>query len=233
MLESKVSSNEKNQNSDLSIPELFQNLLIRIENVSPSIRMLMIMLFMSLIGIGGYFFSNANESSASSVEEKIPFASNTASTLQIDAPLEKIMVHVVGEIQYPGIFEMESDSRISEIIDKAGGVTSEADIEQLNLAAFVSDGSQIRVPKRGGDVVGPLVLSSSPNNNSTNGGTVVNINRATSGELESLTGVGPSLASKIIKYRDTNGSFASVDSLLSVPGIGPAKLESMREFVVL
>jgi competence protein ComEA len=142
------------------------------------------------------------------------------------APAE-IVVHVAGAVANPGLVRVSVDSRVADAVAAAGGATSEAALAAINLAAPLSDGTQVVVPSAatGGD---PL---------SAGAGAVVDgrvrVNQADAAELDMLPGVGPVLAERIVGYRDENGPFGSVEDLLDVPGIGESKLAAMRESIVV
>lgn len=143
---------------------------------------------------------------------------------------EMIVVSVAGAVNRPGIVELEPGSRVADAIEAAGGLTEGADPGFLNLARLVADGDLVAVPDAsasGAAVPGP--------DGSSGGGTggLVNINVASAQELDALNGIGPVLAERIIEYRESNGSFQSVDELSEVSGIGSALLEQLREQVTL
>ncbi len=149
-----------------------------------------------------------------------------------DAPAAPgAVVHVAGEVRSPGVYDVPAGARVIEAIRRAGGPTRRADLSALNLAAAVTDGQQVRVARRapaagsagapgaepagGGPAAGPISLSS-----------------ATADQLDALDGIGPTIAGRIIAWRDARGGVASVDQLLEVPGIGPVRLEALRPHVV-
>ncbi len=150
----------------------------------------------------------------------------TRVTRRPDAPA-MTLVHVAGAVRRPGVYRVGGDSRVIQAVRMAGGPTARADLSRLNLAAPVSDGQQVVIPVRAapgaaqgtagaaGEGSGPVSLSS-----------------ATAAQLETLDGVGPALAARIIAWRDAHGGFASVDQLDEVPGIGPARMEALRPRVV-
>jgi competence protein ComEA len=111
---------------------------------------------------------------------------------------------------------------VQDALEAVGGMTDQADVEQVNLAGILRDGDQVHVPLKGQEAV--LATPS--------GGEVVRINTATAEELDTLPGVGPSLAQRIIEYRDANGAFQNLDELDAVEGIGPSLLDEIRELVV-
>lgn len=142
------------------------------------------------------------------------------------APLR---IHVAGAVRQPGVYSLPAGSLVEQAIAAAGGPAEDAWLEGINLAEQVHDGDQVRVPRLASTseaIASPLKTSSA-----TGPLSMVNVNTATAAELDRLPGIGPSLAQAIIQYREAHGAFATVDSLLLVPGIGKAKLEAIRERV--
>lgn len=139
-----------------------------------------------------------------------------------------IMVHVTGAVSSPGVVEVDGSARVQDVVAAAGGALGRADLDAVNLAALVADGAQVHIPAIG-EV--PGVASGLP----AIGGpsTPVNLNTADVAALDALPGVGPSTAAAIVKRRTEVGRFVSIDDLLDVPGIGPAKVEAWRELVVV
>jgi competence protein ComEA len=167
---------------------------------------------------------------ADSVIPTLDVSSTSSSTTVTTVAL--IYVQVAGAVHRPGVYQIPSDSRSFQAVMEAGGFTAEADQEAVPLAARLSDGCRLYVPKRGEVVAGP-VLSGAP---ADNGGQPapagpVSLNSATADELDSLPGIGPALAQQIISYRESRGPFMSIDQLGDVPGIGPSKLEQLRPLV--
>lgn len=140
-------------------------------------------------------------------------------------PPERVLVHVVGAVRRPGLYELPENSRVADAVKRAGGTTAKADVALVNLAAPVADGTQIVVPGR--STAARAAAGAMPP--SATG--PVNLNSATLEQLDALPGVGPVTAQKIIAYREQNGAFRSVDDLDAVPGIGPARLEELRTLV--
>jgi competence protein ComEA len=142
-----------------------------------------------------------------------------------------IIVDVAGWVREPGVYEFAAGDRVIDAIDRAGGPRKDADLTSLNLAAPLTDGTQIVVPKPGSTTGGD---PGSSGTGSTSGGTtLININSAGETELEGLPGVGPVTAAAIIDYRTQNGPFATVDDLIDVTGIGPSTLEQIRPFATV
>ena len=137
------------------------------------------------------------------------------------------IVHVIGEVRHPGVYRIGGDARVLQAIRLAGGPTSRANLQGLNLAAVIADGQQIIVPSKvparataaGGGAGGTSAAGASGQ---------VSLSSATAADLEALDGVGPALAQRIIDWRTTHGGFSSVDQLDDVPGIGPTRLDALR-----
>ena len=140
-----------------------------------------------------------------------------------------VVVHVVGAVRRPGLYELAEGSRIDEAIRKAGGPKPKAALELVNLAAPIADGQQILVPSRG-DVTAASGAVGSAQSLPT---PKVHLNTATLEQLDALPGVGPVTAQKILDYRTEHGSFQSVEELDAVSGIGPARLEQLKPLVEL
>jgi competence protein ComEA len=149
------------------------------------------------------------------------------------------VVHVAGAVVSAGVYRVDVGARVDDAIRLAGGPTPDADIDVVNLAAIVVDGSRIYVPHVGESVRPEVVPSGSTGAGSAAAGSgsesegprIVNVNTATVEELDELPGVGPATAAAIVAEREGNGPFTGVDDLDRVPGIGPAKLDALRDLV--
>ena len=141
-----------------------------------------------------------------------------------------IIVDVTGWVRQPGVYEFAESDRVIDAVDRAGGARAGADLSLLNLAAPLTDGTQVVVAKEGAasSVGAPGTVGSG-----TPGTGLININTASETELETLSGIGEVLAAAIVDYRTDNGPFASIDDLESVSGIGPATLEEIRDLVTV
>jgi competence protein ComEA len=140
-----------------------------------------------------------------------------------------IIVDVTGWVHEPGVYEFAQGERVIDAVERAGGARNGADLSVLNLAAPLTDGTQVVVPKQGAAPAGTVP-------GETGGGTtsgLININTASATEFETLSGIGEVLAGAIVDYRTENGPFASVDDLENVSGIGPATLEEIRDQVTV
>ena len=147
-----------------------------------------------------------------------------------DSPLlaEVVVLHVHGAVGEPGIVELPLGSRVVDAIAAARGPTDDADLGAVNLARIVADGEQLYVPR-----VGEAPPPSDGGATGADASGRVNINTADAAALETLAGVGPALAARIIAWREQNGPFRSVDELTAVSGIGPKTLDGMRDQVTV
>ena len=177
------------------------------------------------------------------IESTISFTSTSVARNQDASPdvsltiSLNIVVHVAGEVKNPGVYTLPSGARMIDAVTAAGGATASADLEVINLATPLTDSSQIYVPAKG-VAAHPAFARPQPgingvvsSSNSASASGLVNINRASVTELDSLPGVGPSTAQAIVEYRVAHGPFGSPEDLLNVKGIGPAKFEAMRKLV--
>ncbi|KGF17472.1 hypothetical protein HMPREF1650_03670 [Corynebacterium freneyi DNF00450] len=157
---------------------------------------------------------------------------------------------VVGMVHHPGVVTVPGTARVADAVNAAGGMLPEASPASVNLAAPLVDGQQILVgpdplpelstggtsagaPGGGEAAAGGVGGGEAGAGGGGGGGGLVNINTASEAELETVTGIGPATAKKIVAYREQHGPFTSVDQLEEVPGIGPAKLEGMRAEVTV
>jgi competence protein ComEA len=144
----------------------------------------------------------------------------------------RIYVHVAGAVRRPGLMTMSAGSRVADALQRAGGPAPRADLAAVNLAARVADGQQIVVPRRG---AAPGASGSSPAAGSAPAGAVsdIHLSTATVEQLDGVDGIGPTLAQRIIEYRDAHGGFRSLAELAQVDGIGEKRLATLREALQL
>jgi competence protein ComEA len=193
--------------------------------------------------------------SAPLVESVVPHASGVgivAPLSTLSTPLT-VRIHVAGAVVRPGVYTVSSSARVVDAVKAAGGATSRADLERINLAQTIVDTEQVFVPFRSSRTtkitVAPRLRPSRttiPVSVSTIPGALpivgmptttaippINLNSATSDQLDTLPGVGPSTAKAIISYRNRKGPFGKVEDLLNVPGIGPSKVAAIRDQVTV
>lgn len=140
---------------------------------------------------------------------------------------EPILVYVTGEVNEPEqTLTLPHNSRVQDAIDAAGGLTDAADLERVNLAGILRDGDQIHVPTIADESVAAEAEIPTPS-----GGGVIFINSATQEELQTLPGVGPAMAARIIEHREVNGNFTSFEDLDEVSGVGPAMIEDLQDLI--
>lgn len=147
----------------------------------------------------------------------------------------EVYVDVDGAVASPGVYRLKDGARVSQAIDAAGGLTAEADVTGLNRASKVTDGQKIYVPTVG-EQQAALAAGGAEGGAATVSGAgassgLVNINTASAAELQTLSGIGPSMAQAIIDERTQNGAFASVDDLMRVSGIGEKKLSKIKDCI--
>ncbi len=139
---------------------------------------------------------------------------------------DQLVVHVSGPVARPGLVALPADSRVADALAAAGGALRSADLELLNLAAPVSDGQQVIVPRTGRPAPQPAAGDGL-------GETPIDLNQADVAQLEELPGVGPVLAERIVAHRDANGPFGSIEDLLDVSGIGEGRLATLRDAAIV
>jgi competence protein ComEA len=148
---------------------------------------------------------------------------------------DEVVVHAAGAVARPGLYHLPAGSRVADLVDAAGGLAPDADPDRINLAAPLEDGRRVYIP-RVGEVIPPDDPDAGTPGAVDGDGTPsaaepLDLNAATIDELDTLPGIGPTIAGAIVRYRDEHGPFRSVEQLLDVPGIGDAKLAQLRDLV--
>lgn len=179
-------------------------------------------------------FERSDEASVSDVHGAGDASSDDESSAKSSSAAE-VYVDVDGAVVRPGVYRLKDGARVSQAIDAAGGLTAEADVTELNRASKITDGQKIYVPTVGEQQAAAAVggaessTATTPGAGSSSG--LVNINTASAAELQTLSGIGPSMAQSIIDERTKNGAFASVDDLMRVSGIGEKKLAKIKDCI--
>ncbi len=169
--------------------------------------------------------------------------SATAAGPASEASLASVTVHVKGAVAVEGLYRLPNGARVADAIATAGGATEDADLQQLNLAAFLTDGQQVSVPRRfipptptghgtpewptSTERGSPLRPDSAPPT-----ATRLNINRATAEQIATLPQIGPVLAERIVLDRQQNGPFRGLQDLARVQGLGPGRIEALRPYLI-
>ena len=164
------------------------------------------------------------------IVEEIDNGKNISEEKNLDSELKneekiKIYADISGCVEKPGVYEVEEGTRIFQLIEKAGGLTKDADIEGLNRAEIVSDGQKIIIYAKG--------ESQESENTGVSSSGKININTADASQLQTISGVGPVTAEKIIEYRKANGKFSSIEDIKNVSGIGDKTFEKIRENITI
>ncbi|MFN8413134.1 MAG: ComEA family DNA-binding protein [Anaerolineales bacterium] len=154
-----------------------------------------------------------------------------------------IAVHVIGAVPRPGLYEFPEGARIQDAVDAAGGLLSTANEDAVNLAALLTDGQQLDIPYKDGaqpadtgstsstfEQVDPQATSAPVTENTSD---LININTASAEELDTLPGIGPTTAQKIIDYRTTNGPFSTIEEIMDVSGIGPSTFDEIKDLITV
>jgi competence protein ComEA len=145
----------------------------------------------------------------------------------------RLVIHVAGAVRQPGVYKLAAGARVDDAVQRAGGATRRADLGGLNLAAELEDGRQVLVPERARAAGGGAAAPAGAEAPAPAPGQPLNINTATLEQLDTLSGIGPLTAQKILDYREEQGGFGSVEELGEIPGIGDKRLASLREEVTL
>ena len=142
-----------------------------------------------------------------------------------------LTVHVAGAVNSPGLYRLNEGSGVADALGRAGGPAQGAVLDDINLAARLTDGEKVMVPRQAVPADGNAAEATAATGSTSS--SRVNINTASEAQLDVLPGVGPALAARIVQYRDKNGPFSSVDELDNVSGIGPSKLDSLKDLVAI
>ncbi|MFD2213886.1 helix-hairpin-helix domain-containing protein [Metabacillus endolithicus] len=206
-------------------------------NVQKYKKWIILLVSLLTVTILYYYFFNIQASSelvTTNVEGAYMETNENYGTTKVEQTSEKIeastiIIDVKGAVQKPGVYEISANARVHEIIEKAGGLSDQADEAAVNLASSLEDGMVVYIPLIGENKENPFQSTNENKDNPKK----ININLATSEELQTLSGIGPSKADAIISYREENGQFKSIEGLLEVSGIGEKSLEKLKEEVTV
>lgn len=172
------------------------------------------------------------------IEDSLIVGNNT--NILENSENDYIIIYICGAVKENKVITLKQNSRISDAIDAVGGLNTDADLTNINLAYILEDGEKIYIPKIGEQTQEDTTDFSSVQNNldtsyysNSKNNKKVNINKATQTELETIPGIGPSTASKIIDYREENGRFYSIEDIKNVDGIGDKKYENIKDYISL
>lgn len=191
---------------------------------SRSELLLVVLLGLAIVGTGAVVVLRSSDPPAPPVERVVSQPEASASP----SPVKQVVVHVSGQVNKPGVYELPDGSRVQDAVAAAGGPLAESDANALNLAAVIADGQKVTVPKPGEAVT--VDPASSAEAGAPAG--KVNLNLATPAQLEELPGVGPVLAERIVAHRQ-KGRFTSPRQLMEVSGFGPKKYEALKDQITV
>lgn len=196
-------------------------------------------------GTGGVVVRGAPTAGAASGPS--PSAGASAGAAPSAPGAGRVVVHVLGAVRRSGVVELPASSRVGDALERAGGATDDADLDRLNLARVLTDGERLYVPRVGQqevpEALGPVADGAAAGPTAGAGGSggtagtgvegaaVVDLNTADQTALETLPGIGPGLAGRIIAWRDEHGRFTAVEDLLDVSGIGDVRFAELRDRV--
>ena len=151
-----------------------------------------------------------------------------------------IAVHVIGAVPRPGLYEFSEGARVQDAIDAAGGLLSGANVNSVNLAALLEDGQQLNIPFKDGaspettSSDDELVLPGATEERdlTVDTGDKININTASLEEFDSLPGIGPTIAQRIVDYRTENGPFQTIEDIMNVSGVGPSTFDNIKDLII-
>jgi competence protein ComEA len=189
----------------------------------------LVVVFLLGLAAGALIVSLSGRSSSSPIIISTAVPPSTLEPTPLPGPIK---VFVSGEVLNPAVYELPAGAIIQDLVRSAGGFTELAGQDVVNLALTLSDGMHIHVPGQEEEISIPVVSGGAGTGGLSDDGTV-NINMATLQDLETLPGIGPSLAQAIIDYRELNGAFTQLEDILEVPGIGPAKFEGLKDLITV
>lgn len=207
---------------------------MEILNKKQKIIVVVLIIIMCIV-IGYYIISKTEKYDYSDIEK---ISNITEEDQEVDDNIieNKIVIHITGEVEEEGVIELEKGARISDAIEEAGGTTEEADLSNVNLAYSLSDGQKVKIPNINEKDEEIIVVEEKAGDNIIIEGNKskeekININKAAQTEIETLPGIGPSTALKIITYRNEHGKFKNIEDIKNVSGIGDSKFENIKEYI--
>jgi competence protein ComEA len=199
-------------------------------------KIIVVVLIIIMCIVIGYYIISKTEKYDYSDIEKISNIIEEDQEVDDNIIENKIVIHITGEVEEEGVIELEKGARISDAIEEAGGTTEEADLSNVNLAYSLSDGQKVKIPninekdeeiivveEKAGDYI---IIEGNKSKEEK-----ININKAAQTEIETLPGIGPSTALKIINYRNEHGKFKNIEDIKNVSGIGDSKFENIKEYI--
>ena len=201
-------------------------------------KIIVVVLIIIMCIVIGYYIISKTEKYDYSDIEKISNIIEEDQEVDDNIIENKIVIHITGEVEEEGVIELEKGARISDAIEEAGGTTEEADLSNVNLAYSLSDGQKVKIPNINEKDEEIIVVEEKAGDNIIIEGNKskeekININKAAQTEIETLPGIGPSTALKIINYRNEHGKFKNIEDIKNVSGIGDSKFENIKEYICI
>ena len=199
-------------------------------------KIIVVVLIIIMCIVIGYYIISKTEKYDYSDIEKISNIIEEDQEVDDNIIENKIVIHITGEVEEECVIELEKGARISDAIEEAGGTTEEADLSNVNLAYSLSDGQKVKIPNINEKDEEIIVVEEKAGDNIIIEGNKskeekININKAAQTEIETLPGIGPSTALKIINYRNEHGKFKNIEDIKNVSGIGESKFENIKEYI--
>ena len=199
-------------------------------------KIIVVVLITIMCIVIGYYIISKTEKYDYSDIEKISNIIEEDQEVDDNIIENKIVIHITGEVEEEGVIELEKGARISDAIEEAGGTTEEADLSNVNLAYSLSDGQKVKIPNINEKDEEIIVVEEKAGDNiiieeNKSKEEKININKAAQTEIETLPGIGPSTALKIINYRNEHGKFKNIEDIKNVSGIGDSKFENIKEYI--
>ena len=196
---------------------------------------IILILILIIIGGGVVLYKNINSEDSFTINRDSDISENSPA-IQKEVP--PLIIHITGAVKSPGVYQLKSTDRIVDAVKIAGGESEEANLDLINLAALLKDGQKIIVPYKTYNETGEETNTNTYNNvesvyssSTVSTSAKININTANANMLQALTGIGPVLSERIIKYRNQNGFFGVIDDIKDVSGIGEKKFEGIKDLI--
>lgn len=174
----------------------------------------------ALLLLGARWIRDGEERAAG--DGAVAAAGGEGGSFEVDRGGGELVVHVAGAVQHPGVYRLPEGARVTDAVERAGGMARAALPDSINLAAELSDGQQVVVPARAGTAAAAAAGTET-------GDGPISLGTATIEDLDTIEGIGPVTAQDILDYRDEHGGISSVDDLDQISGIGPATMEALRD----
>ncbi|WP_026767847.1 helix-hairpin-helix domain-containing protein [Selenomonas ruminantium] len=187
-------------------------------------KQLFVLIILLLAAAGGTYYGLYSEEQAVVLD--------AAATAESSPPKQEITVYVTGAVNKPGLVKVPEGARAADAVNACGGLLPTADGEKINMAQSLKDGQQLKVPEKTG-TNGKTDSGKTDKSKGADSGEKVNINTADEKALDTLPGVGPAMAKRIIEYRETEGAFQSIEDIKKIRGIGEAKFAKMKDRICI